>query len=274
MPYFEGVDGRVYYKFWPATERRATVVFLHGFGEHSGLYHRLGHTLNRYGVDLWALDEIGHGLSEGDRAVIHSIDDLVENGRRLTRLAEAATPGSPVFLAGHSLGSVAAAVSVARDPGHYRGVILSGAALSPLDWVVQLAGQGDDAELSLDASDLSADPFYLDELANDPLAFTSAAGAQSLVSVFPLAWSELDDHFAGVTLPVLFVHGADDPIAPVALSRQWAERLPDGRIVEFTGARHDVLNETVHREVAAAIAEFVLTTVEAGASDPLVAASR
>ena len=30
------------------------------------------------------------------------------------------------------------------------------------------------------------------------------------------------------------------------------------RLAEFAWARHDVLNETVHREVAAAITEFVL----------------
>jgi len=29
-------------------------------------------------------------------------------------------------------------------------------------------------------------------------------------------------------------------------------------LAEFAGARHDILNETVHREVAAAITEFVL----------------
>jgi hypothetical protein len=28
---------------------------------------------------------------------------------------------------------------------------------------------------------------------------------------------------------------------------------------EFPGARHDILNETVHRDVAATITEFVLT---------------
>jgi hypothetical protein len=32
---------------------------------------------------------------------------------------------------------------------------------------------------------------------------------------------------------------------------------PDGQIAEFAGARHDVLNETMHREVAAAITGFV-----------------
>ena len=177
MPTFSGVTGRVYYKAWRVpVPRAAAVVFLHGFGEHSGLYHRLGNTLNGAGIELWALDEIGHGLTEGDRAVIGSVDDLVENGRRLTAIAEAVQPGRPVWLAGHSLGAAAAAVSAARDPGRYAGLILSGAAISPLDWVLAL-GEADAPDLDLDPAGLSSDPFYLDELEHDPLAFTSAAGA-------------------------------------------------------------------------------------------------
>jgi len=259
MPTFSGVAGQVYYKAWrvPAP-RAAAVVFLHGFGEHSGLYHRFGNTLNGAGIELWALDEIGHGLTEGDRAVIGSIGDLVENGRRLTALAEAVRPGRPVWLAGHSLGSVAAAVSAARDPGRYAGLVLSGAALSPLDWVLALVGD-DAAELSLDPADLSSDPFYLDELAFDPLAFTSAAGARSLAAVFPPAWAELASGFGQVTLPVLFVHGADDPVVPAAHARQWTGQLRRARLAEFAGGRHDILNEAVHREVAAVITEFILT---------------
>ncbi len=54
MPTFGGVTGRVYYRAWrvPAP-RSAAVVFLHGFGEHSGLYHRLGNALNNAGIELW-----------------------------------------------------------------------------------------------------------------------------------------------------------------------------------------------------------------------------
>ena len=190
MPFFDGVSGHVYYKAWRVgSPRVAAVVFLHGFGEHSGLYHRLGNALAAAGIELWALDEIGHGLTEGDRAVIGSIDDLVENGARLTALAEEADPDSPLFLAGHSLGGVAAAVSVARDPAAFEGLILSGTPLSPLDWVLEL-GQGDGEVLALDTADLSSDPFYLDELENDPLAFTSAAGATTLAAVLPPAWEE------------------------------------------------------------------------------------
>jgi alpha-beta hydrolase superfamily lysophospholipase len=258
MPTFDGVTGRVYYKAWcgPAPST-ATVVFLHGFGEHSGLYHRLGNALNGAGIDLWALDEIGHGLTEGDRAAIESIGDLVENGRRLTAIAEAAHPGHPVWLAGHSLGAATAAVSAVRDPGRYAGLILSGAPLAPLDWVISL-GDADAPDLDLDPADLSGDPFYLDELAYDPLAFTSAAGARSLAVVLPAAWDELAGDFEHVALPVLLVHGADDPVVPVTHARDWAARLKRARLAEFPGARHDILNETVHREVAATIAEFVL----------------
>jgi alpha-beta hydrolase superfamily lysophospholipase len=68
------------------------------------------------------------------------------------------------------------------------------------------------------------------------------------------------DAFRQVTLPVLFVHGADDPIVPVADAREWASRLPRARLAEFAGARHDILNETVHREVAAAVTDFILTS--------------
>jgi alpha-beta hydrolase superfamily lysophospholipase len=256
MPYFDGVTGRVYYRAWRVPgPRTAAVVFLHGFGEHSGLYHRLGDSLNHAGIELWALDEIGHGLTAGDRAVIDSIDDLVENGRRLAALAADAGPARPLFLAGHSLGGVAAAVTAARGAAGYDGLILSGTPVSALDWVQALADG--DGELALDAADLSHDPFYLDELENDPLAFTSAAGGKSLAAVLPAAWAELAGSFAEVALPVLFVHGSDDPVAPVAGAREWSARVREGRLAEFPGAHHDVLNESAHREVAAAIIEFI-----------------
>ena len=135
---------------------------------------------------------------------------------------------------------------------------MSGAALSPLDWVLAL-GDADAPDLDLDPADLSSDPFYLDELAHDPLAFTSAAGARSLTAVLPPAWDELAGDFGQVTLPVLFVHGSDDPVVPAAHAREWAARLKRARLAEFPGARHDILNETVHRDVAAAITDFVLT---------------
>jgi alpha-beta hydrolase superfamily lysophospholipase len=258
MPHFTGVAGTVYYKHWTTEATRiGAVVFLHGFGEHSGLYHRLGNALAAAGIDLWALDQIGHGLSGGERSVIHSVDDLVENARRLTALAAAQSPDTPLVLAGHSLGAAAAAVAAVRDAGRFRGLVLSGAPLSPLPWVQDLVTAGDDVELALDLDDLSSDPFHLDELANDPLAFTGAVGGRTLVSVLPPAWDELAVSLDGLSLPVLLVHGTSDPVVPVAHARHWSQHLRDVRYVEFAGARHDVLNDTVHRVVASEIVAFV-----------------
>jgi alpha-beta hydrolase superfamily lysophospholipase len=39
--------------------------------------------------------------------------------------------------------------------------------------------------------------------------------------------------------------------------RSDAERLAPSQLKEFPGAHHDILNETVHREVAAADVEFI-----------------
>ena len=65
MPFIDHSKGRAYYRHWAAEEPRAVVVFLHGFGEHTGVYHRYGFALNAAGIDLWAVDQFGHGLSPG-----------------------------------------------------------------------------------------------------------------------------------------------------------------------------------------------------------------
>ena len=71
MPFLETDAGRAYYRHWAAPDPRAAVIFLHGFGEHTGLYHRYGFALNAAGVDLWAVDQFGHGLTPGEIGRAH-----------------------------------------------------------------------------------------------------------------------------------------------------------------------------------------------------------
>ena len=73
MPTFDGVRaGCTTRRGACPTPRTAAMVFLHGFGEHSGLYHRLREHPEPRGHRTLGLDEIGHGLTEGERAVIGS----------------------------------------------------------------------------------------------------------------------------------------------------------------------------------------------------------
>jgi alpha-beta hydrolase superfamily lysophospholipase len=259
MPFFDGRAGRVYYRHWAAVQPRAALVFLHGFGEHTGLYHRYGAALDARDVDLWALDEIGHGLSEGERGHFGSIDDLAANGGLLAGLAEAAAPGLPLVIAGHSLGTLAALYLALDDPARFRGVIISGAPLSPLQWLQDAVASGQE-DVDLDPAALSADPFYLDALENDPLAFTGAPVVALFNAAFPPAWQRLDRELPGLApLPVLAVHGSEDQIAPIDGVLGWRDRLTSLRVAEFRGSAHDILNEVAHREVAATVADFVLS---------------
>jgi alpha-beta hydrolase superfamily lysophospholipase len=41
---------------------------------------------------------------------------------------------------------------------------------------------------------------------------------------------------------IVLVHGEADPIVPVGDARDWSARVRRGRLAEFAGARHDVLN--------------------------------
>ena len=58
-------------------------------------------------------------------------------------------------------------------------------------------------------------------------------------------------------MPTLAVHGVNDPIAPVGAVRAYADQIDSLELVEFAGARHDILNEAEHREVAKAIIGFI-----------------
>ena len=254
MPFFDGATGRVYYRHWSTPDPTAALVFLHGFGEHTGLYHRYAAELGVHGIDLWALDEIGHGLTEGERGHFGSLDSLVQNAKTLTDLVRDESSNLPLILAGHSLGGLVAVLTALDDPSAYAGVVVSGAPLSPLAWLQEAAGE----TLNLDPEALSSDPFYLDQLETDPLAFTSGDIVELLSAALPAAWERLDAELPGLRVPLLAVHGKEDQVAPLDGVTRWQERLPSLQIEVIDGAGHDVLNEVAHRRVADTVASFVV----------------
>ena len=164
MPFLEHERGPVYYQHWATPQPRAAVVFLHGFGEHTGLYHRYGFALNAAGIDLWAVDQFGHGLSPGERGMLGTLEDSSELASRLTELIERQHPGLPLVAQGHSYGAVVTLFELLAQPARYRAGVISGAPLVPVAEFVDL-----NTVINLDVRGLSNDPFYLDCIENDPL---------------------------------------------------------------------------------------------------------
>src|SRR4051794_40034952 len=101
----------VFARWWPIGDPRGLVVISHGASEHSGRYDRFARALNAAGFAAVAIDHRGHGITGratgpgimGPPGGIAVVDDLHE-----LRVAAEAEVGSgvPVFLFGHSLGSL------------------------------------------------------------------------------------------------------------------------------------------------------------------------
>lgn len=251
MPHFDSEHGPIYYRHWAAADPHAAVIFLHGFGEHTGLYHRYGFALNAAGIDLWAVDQLGHGLSPGDRGDFGTIAASSALADTLTELASAETPGIPFVAQGHSFGSVVTLSRLLDQPERYSAGVISGAPLIPIPELLDA-----DSSFDLDPSWLSGDPFYLDSLVNDPLAFVDADGAP-LARALDSAWDRFGAELPTLSVSTLAVHGSADPIAPIGAVRAYAEQIDSLTLQVYEGAHHDILNETVHRDVAAAIVMFV-----------------
>ena len=251
MPFLDDDRGRVYYRHWPAPNPVAAVIFLHGFGEHSGLYDRYGTALNAAGIDLWAVDQLGHGQSPGERGQVGTLEDSSALAEGLTKLAETHSPGVPLVAQGHSYGAVVTLFRLLENPDRYRAGIISGAPLVPIAELVDL-----NTAMNLDVTGLSTDPVYLDLIENDPLALTNA-DSRNLTRELDRGWDRFGAELPKLTVPTLAVHGEIDPIADPGAVRAYAEQIPALRYQEFAGTRHDVLNDTTHREVAAAIVAFI-----------------
>jgi alpha-beta hydrolase superfamily lysophospholipase len=251
MPFLDDPRGRVYYRHWAADNPRATVIFLHGFGEHSGLYDRYGIALNAAGIDLWAVDQLGHGQSSGERGQFGTLEDSSALAEELTKLAEQESPGVPLVAQGHSYGAVVTLFRLLENPDRYRAGIISGAPLVPVPELVDL-----NTVMNFESAGLSADPFYLDLIENDPLAFANA-DSRNLTRELDRAWDRLGAELPKLTVPTLAVHGEIDPIASPGAVAAYAEQIPALEYLEFAGTRHDVLNDTTHAEVTAAIVAFI-----------------
>ena len=129
MPFFDGRTGQAHFRHWPAAGGAVptvSLVFLHGLGQHSGQYHRFAGAMTASGIDVWAIDHTGHGLSEGDPGVGAPLSDLAADAAALADIALAELPEVPQAVMGHSLGAVTALTMLAHRDHDFASAVLCG----------------------------------------------------------------------------------------------------------------------------------------------------
>jgi acylglycerol lipase len=260
MPYFIGARGRIHHHAWlPDGDVRGVAVFCPGgFGEHLGLYDALARRLTAEGVAFCALDAMGHGLSDGERDLTLSWDEYVDDTRTLANLASDRYPDRPLILMGHSGGALAALLLAQRSPQLAQAVVLSAPPAKPLPWVEELLEEGGDADDPDPADMFSTHPAYLDALRTDPLVHRGPVPRETIEAIVR-TWPEVAAGLAEgrPSVPVLVLHGEDDPVVPVGDSASLVDRLPHAVLRTFPGDLHDVLNEHDRDAVHEVVAQFV-----------------
>lgn len=244
----------------PDESARAILIIVHGVTEHTGRYANIVSPLIAAQLGVCGFDLRGHGKSLGRRGHVDSWKDYIADLELFVRTIRASFPGVPIFLFGHSLGSLIVLAYVIEQPSAAKGVILCGAAIDPVGvarpLIVALARTFSviwptfPVSLKTKARGaLSRDPQVEADFLADPLRLgqvTARWGTEALALV-----ASVKRRANLVKLPLLVIHGGADPLNSVTGARDFFNqvRFPDKQMIVYEGSYHEPHNDLEHERV-------------------------
>ncbi len=230
-------QARLAFRYTPGAEAASPVwIFLHGLGSdrNAAKARRFGAWLSERGPGFLALDFTGHGASGGDCRGLSLSRNLEDIGRAVSFLDRQA-PDASRILVGSSMGGIAALWFAARWPDAVSRVF----AIAPAFLMAARLA----ASLSGPERDGWAQRGFLSlPLGESPLEFGWGAVPDEENYPMERLAAELDT-------PAVLVHGTEDAVVPVALSRGFARECAAARLVEIEGGDHR-LSERDHVDLA------------------------
>ena len=266
--WYEGAGGaRLYCRSWPVPDARATLVALHGLGDHSGLYPMIGETLAAQGIAVLTPDLRGNGRSPGLRGYIDTWSELREDLGGLVERTRAEAPGRPLFLLGMSLGGLVVLDYALQRPAGLRGVIAMSPPLGTLGVPAPLMALGRvlsrvwprfSLETGMDLSGLARDPAVVERVLADPLFHRR--GTARLSTEVTRTIARIQGEADRLAVPLLVQHGGADRMVPSDGSRRFVARVrhPDRRLIEYPGAYHALLADLDGKRVLADLAGWMI----------------
>lgn len=122
---------KIHVNSWVPSNEKAIIQLAHGMAEHSKRYHDFSCAMSDNGIAVYANDHRGHGQTASPQGLgfISGQDgwkSMIEDMYALNRHIIKRHSGCPVFLMGHSMGSLLALEYAARRGHGLRGILLSG----------------------------------------------------------------------------------------------------------------------------------------------------
>jgi alpha-beta hydrolase superfamily lysophospholipase len=245
---------------------KASLLIVHGLGEHIHRYDDVFDDLNQHGLNVYGFDHIGHGRSGG---VQGHIDHWSQYTRGLDDAVQwwLAADDYPKYIWAHSMGTVITLDWLEQSPlaSKLSGVALSGpvveANASPvLIWLAKvLSRAAPRLKLShgLDINGISSIPSEVSRYLADPLVFdrVSARWGAEMLSAMSRVKTALDQ----IKCPILIGHGTADSIN-LPENSAYIERALVNCSVElkwFETARHELHHDISREQWLATLVAFV-----------------
>jgi len=244
---------KLFTRAWEAAPGAPAVGIVHGLGDHSGRWERVGRTLQSRGFSAYALDLPGHGRSDGSRGHVRSWDDYRLALTRWMEVLRKDDGGRRWALLGHSLGGLIALDWAQQNPGRVDALVLSAPpfelSLHPAAIkvhaarLVGLLWPGFTQSNGIPPSLLSHDPEVIRAHRADRLVHFRISAR--LFLELQRMRRALSKAAASSAIPTLLIQGGADPVTSPAGSALWAKTSRNGTVTykEYPGLFHEVLNE-------------------------------
>ncbi|MBI3941617.1 MAG: lysophospholipase [Chloroflexi bacterium] len=243
----------LYFQSWRPDQPRAVIMVIHGYAEHSGRYMHPVEYLVPRGYAIYALDQRGHGKSNGERAYISDFRQYLQDLAVFQSQVHRREPHLRVFLLGHSMGGLVSVLYAANHQDELAGLILSGPGLklsqntSPLlislsGFVSRLAPRL--ALVPLDATAISRDRAAVDAYRSDPLVYNGKVKVRMGTEMLN-ATKLVPEVSHRLQLPLLILHGSADRLADPSGSQALYEHVAsqDKTLRIYPDFYHEIFNE-------------------------------
>lgn len=244
----------------PTTAPRALALIIHGIAEHSGRYEAVGSQLAEAGIGVVAIDQRGHGTTEGTKGYVESFDGFLDDVE--DQLTEMRAFDVPLVLIGHSMGGLVSTAYAISDRPRPDLLVLSGPALGTdfpgwqQTFVSKLAQLSPKLFLGppFDTAVLSRDPAVGEAYNADPLV--KPGGSTNLLTGLFETMHATAARVDELSMPTLCLHGGDDELVPT-IGSAVLEGVAGVERRVLPGLRHEIFNEPEGPDVVGSVIDWI-----------------
>lgn len=258
------------YLWEPSDKPKAVINLVHGFGEYSERYDYWAMLFVKKGFVVHAIDNRGHGRSDGRRGHVNSFDDFLNDVDVLIKESNKLYPELPQFIYGHSMGGNIVSNYILKREHNFVGAVISSPwlrlAFDPSALTIFFARIMKQVfpkftqKAKLDVKGISHDNEIVDKYLDDSLIHEKIS-ARMFFEIYQAGRWAIEN--AGkLNIPALVQHGTGDKITSYKASEEFVENAKkEGRDIVYK--EWDEMYHELHNEIEKdKIFEFVSKWIE------------